>query len=119
MNIKHFLAWQWHDYGRNHRDSVNLAIHLVAVPMFIAGTILVPPSLLGAHFIWAAVGAALFAVSLVLQGWGHKREACAPAPFKSRKDFWVRLFTEQFITFPRFILSGRWLRREETGNAPR
>jgi len=110
MNPKAFLAWQWQDYARNHQDPANLVIHLVAVPMFIVGSLLAPLALLGAHFVWAALGAALFVASLMLQGWGHKRERFAPPPFKNRADFWIRLFAEQYITFPRLVLHGLRLR---------
>jgi uncharacterized membrane protein YGL010W len=34
------LAWQWRDYPAKHRDRVNLVLHLVAVPLFLAGTLL-------------------------------------------------------------------------------
>ena len=34
------LAWQWSDYPAKHRDRVNLVLHLVAVPLFLAGTLL-------------------------------------------------------------------------------
>ena len=33
------LAWQWSDYSAKHRDRVNLLLHLVAVPLFLAGTL--------------------------------------------------------------------------------
>jgi phage terminase small subunit len=45
-----------------------------------------------------------------LQGRGHKLEAAQPEPFSDRKDAIGRLLVEQFITFPRFVLSGRWWR---------
>lgn len=111
MRIKRFLDWQWQDYADNHRDPVNLAIHAIAVPAFVAGMLAVPAALLALRPLWAVAGLALAAASLVLQGVGHKREARAPAPFRSRADFWIRIFAEQFLTFPRFVLSGRWLRR--------
>jgi len=34
------LAWQWSDYAAKHRDRVNLLLHLVAVPLFQAGTLI-------------------------------------------------------------------------------
>jgi len=33
------LAWQWRGYSRNHRDHLNLLIHMMAVPAFIGGTL--------------------------------------------------------------------------------
>ena len=34
------LAWQWSDYAAKHQDRENLLIHLVAVPLFQAGTVI-------------------------------------------------------------------------------
>ena len=35
-------------------------------------------------------------------------EAQASEPFSDRKDAVQRLVVEQFVTFPRFVLSGGW-----------
>ena len=57
----------------------------------------------------ALTGAALcFLVALILQGRGQRLEATAPEPFKGGLDFILRLFAEQWITFPRFVLKGGW-----------
>ena len=45
-----------------------------------------------------------------MQGIGHKREAEPPVPFDGPGDFLARVFVEQFFTFPRFVLTGGWLR---------
>ena len=34
------LAWQWSDYAAKHRDRGNLLLHLVVVPMFQLGTVI-------------------------------------------------------------------------------
>ena len=47
---------------------------------------------------------------LGLQRQGHRLEAEQPEPFANRKDAVQRLLTEQFITFPRVLLSGAWWR---------
>src|SRR4051812_8960259 len=104
MTFRTFLAWQWQDYARAHRDCVNFLIHLVAVPMFIASTMLAPLCIFGGRFAWLAAATALFLISIGLQAIGHKRETFPPAPFKGSRDFWTRLFAEQFITFPRFVV---------------
>ena len=49
-------------------------------------------------------------LGFALQGIGHKREAEQPVPFEGPADFVARIFTEQFVTFPRFVLTGHWLR---------
>ena len=54
--------------------------------------------------------------SAALQGVGHRTEPVPPEPFTSRS----RLpFLEQWINFPRFVLSGKWLRalRQSHGQA--
>ena len=104
------IAWQWRGYSRNHRDRVNLLLHIVAVPAFVAG-ILATASLLLQGAVPGAAVALVFAVAaFAVQGIGHKREAQPPEPFDGPGDFVARVFAEQFITFPRFVLSGNWMR---------
>jgi hypothetical protein len=45
-----------------------------------------------------------------LQGIGHKREAAPPIAFEGPIDVVTRIFVEQFVTFPRFVLTGGWWR---------
>jgi hypothetical protein len=107
----HLLAWQWSDYAAKHRHRVNLIVHIPAVALFWLGT---------AAVMWAAAvshsprrllfGAICVAVSLVAQGRGHRFEPEAPTPFAGAGDFVTRIFAEQFVTFPRFVLSGGWYR---------
>ena len=40
-------AWQWRGYHHNHRHPANLVLHLIAVPLFILGTLLVLSGLFG------------------------------------------------------------------------
>jgi hypothetical protein len=107
------LGRQWAQYGEAHGDRRNLVIHLATVPVFMAGTVAV----LGAPFVsWWLAPAGLIAmfVAMAAQGKGHALEHAKPAPFRSRLDFVSRIFAEQWITFPRFVLSGgvaRALRR--------
>ncbi|MDC8013059.1 Mpo1-like protein [Tahibacter soli] len=104
------LNWQWRGYSRNHRDRLNLVLHIVAVPAFVAG-MLATVSLALKGFYYGAAAAFVFAiVAFALQGIGHKREAQPPEPFDGPGDFVARVFAEQFITFPRFVLSGNWMR---------
>ena len=106
----HLLAWQWSDYPAKHRSRVNLLLHIAAVPAFQLGSLLVVWGILGYALAVAAVGAVFVAVSVVLQGRGHRMEAEAPTPFSGAADFVARLIAEQWITFPRFVLSGGWYR---------
>ena len=105
------MAWQWSGYDRNHRDRANLLLHFVAVPAFIAATLSLATSLLRGWWLGAAFSFFVMIVAFAVQGLGHKREAEAPIPFDGPGDFIARVFVEQFITFPRFVLSGGWMRQ--------
>jgi hypothetical protein len=108
------LAWQWGLYPNGHQDRVNLLLHLVTAPLFSVGTLaaLLAPVLGG----WLApAGLALMGAVLGIQGAGHAREANGPAPFRSRADALLRLCVENWFTFPRFVLSGRWAEQWRAG----
>lgn len=102
------IQWQWQSYDRNHRDRVNLLMHFVAVPLFIAGAIYTLRSFIAMQWVAAGLGVLCMIVAFGVQAIGHKREAEAPIPFAGPLDVIKRIFTEQFITFPRFVLSGGW-----------
>jgi len=104
------IAWQWQGYGRNHRDRLNLLLHLVAVPAFIAGILACVRLLVSGLWLPALFALLFAALAFAVQGFGHRREAAAPEPFLGPGDFLGRVFVEQFITFPRFVLSGQWAR---------
>ena len=104
------LAWQWRNYSAGHRDRFDLLLHMVTVPAFVAGVL--AATNLAWHRLWLGAGFAVViaVVAFALQGVGHRRERQPPVPFDGPGDFLARVFAEQFITFPRFVLSGGWLR---------
>lgn len=102
------LRWQWRGYGRNHQDPRNLLLHLFAVPLFMAGTLAVLAGALQASPLLAGAGVAAALGSLALQGRGHRLEQHAPEPFDGAGDALARILAEQWITFPRYLLSGGW-----------
>ena len=104
------LEWQWRHYSRNHRDRVNLLIHMVAVPLFSAGVLACLTQISRAQWFGAAIALAVAIVAFALQGAGHRRERVPPEPFAGPGDFVARIVAEQFITFPRFVLMGQWAR---------
>ncbi len=108
---KNLLAWQWAHYKDAHQDRKNLLIHALSTPLFMAGSVMtaLAPWTHG----WLALGALGMVVALAVQGRGHRDEAAAPAPFLGPLDFVRRLFAEQWITFPRFVLSGGFNRAWE------
>jgi len=104
------LRWQWSDYGAKHRSRANLLIHIAAVPLFQLGSLVFVWGVLGFSLAVAAMGAVGMLASIALQGRGHRLEREAPTPFSGAGDFVTRLIAEQWITFPRFVLSGGWYR---------
>jgi Protein of unknown function (DUF962) len=104
------LEWQWSDYSAKHRDRTNLLLHIFAVPLFEIAVIALIIELASGS--GRAIGLALvgMAAAVVIQGRGHRREHETPTPFAGPIDFVSRFFAEQWITFPRFVLSGGWSR---------
>ena len=111
------LAWQLREYPTTHRSRHNLLIHLLTAPLFVAGTVaLVAAPFAGPWLLALAVPAILLPVAL--QGRGHAAESCAPSPFLGRGDFVARIFLEQWITFPRFVLGGGFADRWRAASPP-
>jgi Protein of unknown function (DUF962) len=104
------VRWQWEGYPDFHQDRVNLLLHLVSVPAFVAS---------GAGALWAAIGQqwalagaglAGMAVAFGAQAVGHKREANPSIPFDGPGDAISRITTEQLLTFWRYLLGGGYWR---------
>jgi hypothetical protein len=103
------LGWQWGVYPDNHTRRLTLVVHVLSVPLFILGLPLVALSLV---FSWelAVAGAAFMIAAVAAEGWSHKQEPQKPIPFDGPFDFVSRFVVEQYVTFPRFVISGRALR---------
>ena len=104
---KQLISWQWSLYRDGHGDRRNLLIHVLSVPLFMLGTLLV----VAAGFLWPAfvlVGLVGMVAALALQGRGHRFENVRPVPFESPVDFVSRFFAEQWVTFPRYVFSGEF-----------
>ena len=71
------------EYTRFHQDRVNLLIHIFAVPTFALAPLGVIWGVVGGRWLLALVFALLPAVSLAVQGYGHKREPNPPCPSKA------------------------------------
>src|SRR4029077_18735894 len=74
------LAWQWSDYAGKHRDRGNLLLHLVVVPVFQLGTVILGLGAVFGSLLGVAVGLAGLAAAIVLEGRGHAREPERPTP---------------------------------------
>jgi hypothetical protein len=110
MTAGELLRWQWQGYPNYHRSRFNLLLHIVLVPIFIAGSILLLVALAEHSLLVGAASAIGMLASIVLQGWGHRAERVPPEPFTGPLNAIARIFLEQWITFPRFVFSGDWLR---------
>jgi hypothetical protein len=112
------LRWQWNGYANFHRDPRNLWIHVLAVPLFIAAVGGLAFGTVRLSWPLGAVSIAALAVAIVLQGRGHAREEVPPEPFLGPVDFVRRIVAEQFVTFPRFVISGGWRQSLRAVNTP-
>lgn len=108
MNIAELLRWQWNGYEKYHRARANLLLHIVVVPMFLLANIALLLSPFVGSWVLALVSLALMVVSVALQGRGHGMENIPSVPFTGPVNAITRLLLEQWITFPRFVLTGGW-----------
>ena len=111
----------WTEYLRVHSSRANLLVHLFAVPLFIASVISLIKYVLRGDWVSVAIVVVCALLAMVLQGQGHKKEPNPPRPFTGPLSFVRRWFTEQFVIFPLFFLTGLWWRQyraaEETGES--
>ena len=110
MIRQRLLDWQWSDYSAKHRSRTNLLLHIVAVPLFQVGSVVLVGTALARSGVGLGLGGLGMLTALVLQGRGHRGERETPVPFDGAADFASRFVVEQWVTFPRFVLSGGWRR---------
>jgi hypothetical protein len=108
VNVLQLLKWQWDGYPRYHGSRANLLLHIVLVPLFIVANVIVVVALVERAWFVAALAVAAMGVSVALQGRGHREEQTPPEPFTGPANALARIFCEQWLTFPRFVLSGGW-----------
>ena len=109
MGIIQLLQWQRDGYPKYHQSRTNLLIHIVAVPLFLIGTIILVPAIVQGSLGSLLLAVGCIVVSIALQGRGHRLEAVPPEPFSGPVNFLSRLFLEQWVTFPWFVISGGWV----------
>jgi hypothetical protein len=110
MSLSELLRWQWAGYPRYHQSRANLLLHILVVPVFLLGTIALVAAITRASWLPAAAGVVAMVTSIGLQGFGHRREPVPPEPFQGPLNAVLRIVCEQWITFPRFVVSGGWHR---------
>jgi len=108
MKIRDILKWQWNGYNKFHNSRINLWIHIVAVPVFIFGTLCFINSVISLNFFSLIYSVLLMALSIGVQGFGHNKEEVPAEPFSGAKNAFIRIFLEQLYTFPKFVISGKW-----------
>lgn len=109
MRLVELLRWQWEGYPRYHRSRANLLLHIVVVPVFLAGNLGLLAALLARSPALAVASLAAMLASVAAQGRGHALEEHPPEPFTGPANAVSRLVLEQWITFPRYVLTGGWL----------
>lgn len=105
-----FLADQFSDYPRVHTERANLLIHIVAVPLFDLSWVAFIAAVVGRSPLGAMASIAVATAAFAAEARGHAIESERPIPFAGLRDVAARIFAEQYVTFPRFVLSGGWLR---------
>ena len=108
MSISDLLEIQWNGYSKVHSSRLNLVIHIISVPLFIAGCLSTLLSLLMFSLVGVFVSVFTVALAFGAQGIGHSKEQVAADPFTGFKQAITRIIFEQFITFPKFVISGSW-----------
>ncbi len=108
MGLTELLRWQWDGYPRYHRSRANLLLHIVVIPLFLLGSLALVVAPVRRSWPLALGSIVAMVASLALQGRGHGREPVPPEPFTGPLNAVARLLCEQWITFPRFVLSGGW-----------
>jgi phage terminase small subunit len=104
------LDWQWSDYSAKHQSRTNLLLHVVAVPLFQVGSVVLVGAAIARSGVGMGLGVLGMLAALIIQGRGHRGERETPVPFDGAADFVSRFVVEQWVTFPRFVLSGGWRR---------
>jgi hypothetical protein len=110
QSYSELLDRQWRHYAAGQRNRRNLLIHLLTVPLFWIGAIEFVVPLVFAGLLYALGGAVLMALALFLQAHGNALEAQPREPCRDLRECVRRTLAEQFVTFPRFVLSGGWYR---------
>jgi uncharacterized membrane protein YGL010W len=110
MGLARLAKWQWEGYSLYHQSWANLLIHIVLVPLFLAGNILLLAGIARLSWPVSIAGLIVMAVSFAAQGLGHGRESNPSVPFTGFGNALARIFLEQWIAFPRFVITGGWMR---------
>lgn len=118
MSLLQLFRHQQACYPRCHRDRCNVRIHLLTVPVFQLGNLLLLLTAGPLSGWWALPAAALMLAAMAAQGRGHAGEALPAEPFTGALNIVQRILLEQWLTFPRFVLRGGWRLALSSSRAP-
>lgn len=118
MPLTELLGRQWLDYRRTHRLRRTLLVHLITVPAFVAGNMALIATLLLGMWLAAVVSLAVMGASLAWQGRCHRDEPLRSKPFSGPAEAATRILLEQWVTFPRFVLFGSFMRALRKASHP-
>ena len=110
MRLSEIIKWQWEGYSKAHQSRANLFIHIILVPLFIISFLSLLLSIFRFDLISIVSSFFIMMMSFGLQGIGHSKEINPAEPFTSIKNAVLRIFLEQFYTFPKFVITGAWYR---------
>ena len=90
MSIGQLLRWQWEGYPRYHQSRANLLIHIVAVPVFMLGTIALVAAVLQLSLVLLAVAIGCIVVAVALEGrLTDRADSGSSKPGRERNDCWL------------------------------
>lgn len=124
MNAPSLGSSQWQGYSRYHQSRSNLLLHIIFVPLFLASNVVLLAALTERRWLLGLGAAAFTGLSLAIQEHGHGKEPVPAKPFTGPLNALSRIVLEQWVTFPRFVLSGAWGRAlrtrqyHDTGDEP-
>lgn len=72
--VTNLIRWQWSGYRATHQNKTNLLIHLIAVPLFMAGTVMAVSALVSLSVSLLVASMLGLVLSLIMQRIGHQRE---------------------------------------------
>ncbi|KAF0688580.1 Aste57867_19825 [Aphanomyces stellatus] len=110
------IRYQHASYNVYHATPRIVRLHLWAVPLFQLGNVaaitapflLLVPVSTGVAVAVGVGGLVLSAISMALQGRAHATEKIPNEPLEGPVNAIQRIFSEQWINFPRFVLEGGW-----------
>ena len=88
-------AWQWRQYPQNHQHPTNLALHMIAVPLFIIGFLLIVSGVFSLSLASLAVGVvgilAGWVMAIFANRWPDRLLQVVVLIFYSTPGFWIGL----------------------------